>query len=146
MSPWDERVPAALGLVWSQARSHPQSRQLHDAMAALKKAVEGYEKLRVEWKAGNLESCGALLQQLKLTLTELTFMPTSASGVPSEQELLVARESAPVIVLRRCSCVATCRSLVLVKVPPKLCFVFGSRLSLAVPNCCRFARARRRGS
>lgn len=48
--------------------------------------------LRQAWKAEDLDKCGALLAEMKMTLTELAFMPTAASASPTEQELLLARE------------------------------------------------------
>ncbi|XP_014672971.1 PREDICTED: 26S proteasome non-ATPase regulatory subunit 8-like [Priapulus caudatus] len=62
-------------------------------MAALKEVVTLYQNLTQEWnkKAPNLEKCGQLLAKLKISLTSLTFLPTSNTSA-SKQELLVARD------------------------------------------------------
>ncbi|XP_055308033.1 26S proteasome non-ATPase regulatory subunit 8 [Sitodiplosis mosellana] len=52
-----------------------------------------YKDLKTEWdkSAPNLRKCGSLLDQLKVALTKLVFLPTGESGV-SKKELLVARD------------------------------------------------------
>ena len=66
-------------------------------MTAFAAAASSYERLSKAFKAKDMETCGDLLTDLKMQLTELQFMPTGVAaggaggGVPSEQELLLAR-------------------------------------------------------
>ncbi|KAL2728528.1 26S proteasome non-ATPase regulatory subunit 8 [Vespula squamosa] len=62
-------------------------------MAALKDVVSLYQNLKQEWTrtSCNLKKCGKLLNQLKVGLTHLMFLPTSNSTA-SQNELLIARD------------------------------------------------------
>ncbi|CAK9815135.1 26S proteasome non-ATPase regulatory subunit 8 (Fragment) [Anthophora plagiata] len=61
-------------------------------MAALKDVVSLYKNLKEEWTVTcNLKKCGELLNQLKIGLTHLMFLPTSNSTA-SQNELLIARD------------------------------------------------------
>nr|ACO10442.1 26S proteasome non-ATPase regulatory subunit 8 [Caligus rogercresseyi] len=62
-------------------------------MSQLKSVSSKYEKLSSEWnkkKGRSLEVVGSLLSELKVSLTELSFLPTESHEV-SPQELLLAR-------------------------------------------------------
>eukprot|EP01135_Chromosphaera_perkinsii_P006036 Nk52_evm1s384 gene=Nk52_evmTU1s384 len=62
--------------------------------AGLKNAVAVYEKLKGEWNknAGcDLKLCGNYLDELKIALIGLSFLP-STKVAPSKQELILARE------------------------------------------------------
>uniref|UniRef100_R4FNT0 Putative 26s proteasome regulatory complex n=1 Tax=Rhodnius prolixus TaxID=13249 RepID=R4FNT0_RHOPR len=52
-----------------------------------------HRNLKAEWtkKPPNLQSCGKLLDELKIALTHLIFLPTSNSAA-SQKELLIARD------------------------------------------------------
>jgi len=55
--------------------------------------VDLYKRLQTEWNKKNradLAKCGQLLEELKISLTKLSFLPTSNANVPQE-ELLIAR-------------------------------------------------------
>ena len=59
--------------------------------AAMNKAVELYEKLKKEWSGdADVYKCETYLNQLKIALLDLSFLPTDAK--PSKQEVLLARE------------------------------------------------------
>lgn len=58
---------------------------------AFERAVELYESLKREWKAGNSAACTKLLADLKIQLTQLSFLPNRGEDV-KEKELLLARE------------------------------------------------------
>ncbi|XP_076169060.1 26S proteasome non-ATPase regulatory subunit 8-like [Ptiloglossa arizonensis] len=62
-------------------------------MAALRNVVSLYTNLKQEWTETpcNLKKCGELLNQLKVGLTRLSFLPTSNSTA-SEKELHIARD------------------------------------------------------
>ncbi|KAM7288544.1 26S proteasome non-ATPase regulatory subunit 8 [Ixodes scapularis] len=62
-------------------------------MTLLDGVVANYQLLTQEWskKTPNLEKCGELLTKLKVTLTQLPFLPTSNTSV-TKRELLVARD------------------------------------------------------
>ncbi|XP_051155391.1 26S proteasome non-ATPase regulatory subunit 8 [Leptopilina boulardi] len=62
-------------------------------MAALKDVSSLYQNLKQEWTKTpcNLKKCGELLNQLKVGLTHLTFLPTSNNNA-SQKELLIARD------------------------------------------------------
>ncbi|XP_011692470.1 PREDICTED: 26S proteasome non-ATPase regulatory subunit 8 isoform X2 [Wasmannia auropunctata] len=62
-------------------------------MAALEDVVALYQNLKREWTRTpcNLKKCGELLNQLKIGLTHLMFLPTSNSTA-SQNELLIARD------------------------------------------------------
>ncbi|KAG1674369.1 26S proteasome non-ATPase regulatory subunit 8 [Nymphon striatum] len=62
-------------------------------MEPLKETVKNYQMLYKEWTKTppNLDKCGKLLDGLKVTLTQLSFLPTSDASV-TKQELLVARD------------------------------------------------------
>ncbi|XP_008214205.1 26S proteasome non-ATPase regulatory subunit 8 [Nasonia vitripennis] len=61
-------------------------------MAALKEVVNKAQILKQEWAKTpcNFNKCGELLNQLKIALTSLTFLPTKDTA--SEEELLIARD------------------------------------------------------
>ncbi|XP_011495466.1 PREDICTED: 26S proteasome non-ATPase regulatory subunit 8 isoform X1 [Ceratosolen solmsi marchali] len=61
-------------------------------MAALKDVVSKAQVLKQEWSKTpcNLIKCGELLNQLKIALTNLTFLPTKDTA--SEKELIIARD------------------------------------------------------
>lgn len=52
-----------------------------------------YEQIKTEWGKSkqDLKKCGALLDQIKVALTKLSFLPTGDSGV-SKKELIMARD------------------------------------------------------
>ncbi|XP_065309702.1 26S proteasome non-ATPase regulatory subunit 8 [Dermacentor albipictus] len=62
-------------------------------MALLDELVANYQLLTQEWskKSPDLRRCGALLAMLKVTLTQLPFLPTSNTAV-TKKELLLARD------------------------------------------------------
>ncbi|XP_008557390.1 26S proteasome non-ATPase regulatory subunit 8 [Microplitis demolitor] len=62
-------------------------------MAALKEIVSRYQNLKNEWskQPSNLNKCGELLNQLKVGLTHLMFLPTSNTPA-NQKELLIARD------------------------------------------------------
>ncbi|XP_071873230.1 regulatory particle non-ATPase 12 [Bombus fervidus] len=66
---------------------------VYPKMAALKDVVPVYKNLKEEWAATpcNLKKCGELLNQLKVGLTHLMFLPTS-NNTASQNELLIARD------------------------------------------------------
>ena len=51
-----------------------------------------YELLKKEWsqKSPNLDKCGQLLTRLKVSLTELSFLPTNESV--TKKELILSRD------------------------------------------------------
>lgn len=49
-----------------------------------------YQKLIQEWSAKRLDQAGRLLEQLKVPLTTIKFLPTDSPA--SKQELTIARE------------------------------------------------------
>jgi len=59
----------------------------------MRNVVHLYQSLKQEWnkKPPNLEKCGEHLCQLKLALTELTFLPSNDENA-TKQELLIARD------------------------------------------------------
>ncbi|XP_071962683.1 26S proteasome non-ATPase regulatory subunit 8-like [Antedon mediterranea] len=61
-------------------------------MATMKEAVSLYEVLSAEWrkKKPNLDKCEGILQKLKISLIQLSFLPTDECK-PSEKELIIAR-------------------------------------------------------
>ncbi|XP_034951159.1 26S proteasome non-ATPase regulatory subunit 8 [Chelonus insularis] len=62
-------------------------------MAAFKEIVALYQNLKQEWTKTpcNLSKCGELLNELKVGLTHLMFLPTSNTKA-SQKELLIARD------------------------------------------------------
>jgi len=52
-----------------------------------------YKELKAEWlkKPQNLKKCGQLLENLKIALTKLAFLPTGTTA-PNRQEMIVARD------------------------------------------------------
>ncbi len=56
----------------------------------LKNVMELFEVLKKEFTAGNLQKSGELLTQLKIALTQLSFL--NGSLVPDNRELLITRE------------------------------------------------------
>ncbi|XP_011310595.1 26S proteasome non-ATPase regulatory subunit 8 [Fopius arisanus] len=62
-------------------------------MTALNQIITLYQNLKQEWTKTpcNLKKCGDLLNQLKVGLTHLMFLPTSSSSA-SQKELLIARD------------------------------------------------------
>ncbi|KAK8781594.1 hypothetical protein V5799_017063 [Amblyomma americanum] len=62
-------------------------------MALVDELVASYQLLTQEWnkKTRDVKRCGDLLVKLKVTLTQLPFLPTSNTHV-SKKELLLARD------------------------------------------------------
>ncbi|XP_037038386.1 26S proteasome non-ATPase regulatory subunit 8 [Bradysia coprophila] len=60
---------------------------------SLDSALSLYEQIKAEWvkPKQDLRKCGVLLDQLKVALTKLSFLPTGDIGV-SKKELIVARD------------------------------------------------------
>jgi len=59
----------------------------------IRNVVKLYQNLKQEWnkKPPNLPKCGECLSELKLALTELTFLPSNDENA-TKQELLIARD------------------------------------------------------
>uniref|UniRef100_A0A0A9XXZ0 26S proteasome non-ATPase regulatory subunit 8 n=1 Tax=Lygus hesperus TaxID=30085 RepID=A0A0A9XXZ0_LYGHE len=63
-------------------------------MAELDEVVNLHKNLKAEWtkKSPNISICGRLLNELKVALTKLMFLPTS-NTTASQKELLIARDT-----------------------------------------------------
>lgn len=59
---------------------------------AVNDAAALYDLLKKEWnqKSPNLDKCGQLLNRLKVSLTELSFLPTNESV--TKKELILSRD------------------------------------------------------
>jgi len=64
-------------------------------MLSIQKVAEQYKELSKEWSRGDqrdISKCGNLLQNLKISLTELSFLPSKDEDA-TNQELCVARDT-----------------------------------------------------
>lgn len=62
-------------------------------MAPINDVTSKRQELLNEWKkkSPNLAKCGLLLDELKIMLTQLTFLPTSSDSCP-KPDLIIARD------------------------------------------------------
>jgi len=62
------------------------------ASAIIKELTSGHQKLTAAWKKKDTKSCKAQLDQLRLQLTHVAFMPTEGDLQARRKELLLARD------------------------------------------------------
>lgn len=55
--------------------------------------LDKYNLLKKNWKAKNLDQVGAILEELKVGLTTISFLPTNKVTKSNEKALLLAREA-----------------------------------------------------
>eukprot|EP00049_Salpingoeca_infusionum_P018328 m.356718 g.356718 ORF g.356718 m.356718 type:complete len:284 (+) comp17611_c0_seq1:127-978(+) len=61
-------------------------------MSAFEKALKLSKDLKGLWKAGDIDGCKPILTQLKIALTELSFLPSTKDEMGEQKELLLIRD------------------------------------------------------